>query len=134
MNYVTILIAAVVQMAIGFAWYSPMFFGKEWMKLMGYSEKSMEEAKKKMGQIYGVAFVGALVMAYVLAQLIDMTGAATVQEGMQLAFWAWFGFIAPVMLTDVLFGGKPMKLYFINVTYQLAGMLAMGALLAAWAQ
>lgn len=33
-NYLAILVAAVLSMVLGFLWYGPLF-GKEWTKLMG---------------------------------------------------------------------------------------------------
>ena len=32
-NYIAVLVSAVIGMAIGALWYSPLLFGKIWMKL-----------------------------------------------------------------------------------------------------
>ena len=31
-NYISILLAAVASMALGFLWYGPYVLGKQWMK------------------------------------------------------------------------------------------------------
>jgi hypothetical protein len=49
-NYVAVLFAVVASMVVGFAWYSPVLFGKQWMKLMGLTKENMESAKKGDGE------------------------------------------------------------------------------------
>jgi hypothetical protein len=129
-NYVTVLIATIAAMAVGFLWYSPVLFAKPWMKEMGLTDKSMKESQKKMGGMYALSMVFAFVTAYVLyhvaamgAYFYQMTG---VMPALQGAFWSWLGFIMPVQATDVLFGGKSWKLFFINTGYQLASVMVMG--------
>lgn len=130
MNYIALLAAGVASTVVGFLWYSPMVLGKPWMKAMGLTKEKMEGMKKGMAKTYAVSFVGGLVMAYVLSMLISLTGSTGMNEVLVLAFWAWFGFVAPVQLTEVLFGGKSYNLYFINTGYQLVSLLAMGAVLS----
>ena len=130
-NLLAVLVAGIAPMVLGFIWYGPLF-GKQWTKLMGFTQKSMEEAKKEMGKTYGLSFLGSLVMAYVLAHFVDYANATTFLEGALTGFWAWAGFVATVMLTEVLYGGKSVNLYYINTGYQLASLVLMGALLAVW--
>ena len=141
LNYWAILVAALVSFVIGGFWYSPLFMGKPWMKLMGIEHKSkqeMEAMRKKAMPAYVGSLVGSLLMAYVLAhfveymRLLDYEGDANAFMGVMTGFWIWLGFIAPVMFTAVLFANKPVKLWLIDTGYQLASMLAMGAILAAW--
>lgn len=128
-NYVAVLACGVASMVLGFLWYSPLLFGKPWMALMGLTAKKMEESKKDMPKTYGTMFVTALIMAYVLSGFVGLSQATTVTAGLQVGFWAWLGFVATVMLSNVLFGGKPVKLYLIDTTYQLVNLLIMGAIL-----
>lgn len=131
-NLGVVLVAALATMALGFLWYSPVLFGKPWMALMGKTDADMPEMKKKATKAYALSFIGALVMAYVLAHFVDYVGATTVSDGLQLGFWIWLGFAATIGYTDVLFGGKPFKLFLINTGYQLVELLLMGVILAVW--
>jgi len=131
-NYLAVLVASVVAMAEGFFWYGPAMFGKEWMKLMGYSKESMKAAQKEMSKTYAVAFAATLVTAYVLSHIIDFAGAETLSAGATTGFWVWLGFVAPVQLTAVLYGGKKHKLFYIDTGYQLVALAVMGAILAVW--
>lgn len=132
-NYLAVLVSAVLGFVIGMVWYSPFLFGNIWMKLSGISKTSMEKSKKKgMALFFLGAFAGGLVMSFVLAYFINIAGATTALEGAQTGFWSWLGFIAPVMLGTVLWEGKSFKLYVINVLHYLAVLMAMGSILAVW--
>ncbi len=133
MNYLVVFLAAIASMGIGFFWYSPMLFGTPWMKLMGHTPKSLDKAKKQMGMLYGLSFVATLVTGVILTMFIKTIPAMTLAEGMYLSFLVWLGFVAPVQLTEVLFGGKQWKLFLINTGYQLTTLLVMGGILALWA-
>ncbi len=133
-NYVAVLIAAVASMAVGFAWYSKALFGKQWMKLKGYTAESLKKAQKEMGKLYGLSFVLALITAYVLFHIMTFSkhyyGYSNLVTGLSSAFWVWVGFVMPVQLTDQIFGDKNWKLFYINTGYQLASLLLMGVVLA----
>ncbi len=133
-NVLAVVVASIAGMAIGFVWYSPLAFGKTWMKLMGKSAKDMESEKKKsnMPMTMGVGFISTLVMAYVLSLFIQYMGASTPVQGAMTAFWAWLGFVATVTLSSVLWEGKPVKLYILNAAHYLVALLVMGAIIAAW--
>lgn len=134
-NYMAVAAAAIINMALGFVWYGPLF-GKPWMKMVGLTDKDMEKAKKGgmayMGKFYAGAFVGALVMAYVLAHFTQVGGAMSVMEGATIGFWVWLGFIATTTLSGLLWESKPLNLYLLNNGYYLVLLLVNGALLATW--
>lgn len=134
-NYLAILVCAISQMALGMLWYSPLIFGKQWSKLMGYNLKTKGDVKKmqkEAGPAYVMSLVAALVIAFVLSHFVDYTGSTTAAAGMITAFWCWFGFSTTTMLMNHMFSNKPVKLYLIDTGYQLVNMVIMGAILAAW--
>ena len=132
-NYLSVLVAGIAAMVVGFLWYGPMLFAKPWMKLMGHTKESMEAGKKEMGKTYGMSFVFTLVSAYVLSHVMSFSesfyGYAPVMTGLSSGFFMWFGFVMPVQATDVIFGGKKWKLFGINTGYQLVSLLVMGVVL-----
>lgn len=131
-NYLPIVVAAVVSMVLGGLWYSPLLFGKIWMNLQGLKMSDMEKHKDKMGQSYALGFLMSLVMSFVLAQFLSFVGASTLNEGLEVAFWLWLGFIGTVTLGSVLWENKPFKLYFLNNAYNLLSMLLMAGILTLW--
>ncbi len=132
-NYWAVLVSAIVSFIIGGLWYSPLLFGNAWMKLGGFNNKDKDKAKKKgMGKLYFATFIGSLVVAYILAHFVIYMGAFVFTDGMQTGFWIWLGFIAPVLLGSVLWEGKPIKYYLINISYWLVNIVLIGGILAVW--
>ena len=137
-NYLAILASAVVAIIIGGIWFGPLF-GKSWMKMMGMDKMSpeeMTEGKKKMPMLYGIQFVGALVMAFVLSHSLVFASAylneSGIAAGLMSGFWNWLGFIAPVTIGVVLWEGKPWKLWAIIAGNWLVTLCAMGVILSLW--
>lgn len=129
-NYLAVFLGAVASMAVGFLWYSPILFAKAWTRLMGLNPKVLKESQKTMGGMYALSFVAAMITAYVLTHTMFLSrnfyGNSPVLTGVTTAFFVWLGFIMPVQLTDVIFGGRKWELWFINTGYQLASVMAMG--------
>lgn len=132
-NWVTVLAAAVASMILGFLWYSPILFGKEWMELSGIKKSDMAKAKKKMAATYTVAFLVAIITSFVLKQFIDLFYIVNLFDAVQLAFWIWFGFVATTLIGGILYEGKSWKLFVINSGYQLASIMLMAVVLSYWA-
>ena len=132
-NYLAVLVAAIASMVIGFLWYGPLF-GKQYMALMNFDKKKMQEAKKKgMGKQYTLTFLTSLITGYVLAYFVNYAQASTIADGVVLGSWLWIGFFATTQLGVVLWEGKPVKLYLIKTLDSLVTLAVMGAILAVWA-
>ncbi|MEK6843802.1 MAG: DUF1761 domain-containing protein [Nanoarchaeota archaeon] len=132
-NYIAVLVSAIVSMFIGFLWYSPLLFATAWMKESGQTKKDIKGVKKKgMAPYYFAAFIATLLMSFILSYFVQYIAATTFFEGMQAGFWIWLGFIAPVLLGSVLWEGKSFRYYMINVFHYLATLLVMAGILAVW--
>ena len=132
-NYLAILVAAIVAYVIGALWYSPALFGKAWMKLSGMTKKDLAKAKKKgMAKSYIGMFIALLVMTYVLAFIIEALGGVTVGAGAMVGFWVWLGFYATSLLGGVFWESKPWGLYFLNAAHYLVILLVAGGILGVW--
>lgn len=130
-NYLAVIVAAIASFVVGFIWYHTSVFGKTWMKLVGLTKKDLKKAKKQgMGKTMSIAFIAQLVMAYVLAYAIKFTQATTIKAAATIGFWLWLGFIAPVLLSTVLWEKKPVKLYLINAAHWLVALAVMAGVLA----
>jgi len=132
-NIGVVLMASVVAMAIGSLWYSPLLFGKQWTKLVGFSEKQLKEMYAKgAAKSFAWGFFSNLVMIYFLAQLFAWTGVSSLGEGVRLVLAVWVGFILTLTAGSVLWEGKPFKLYLLNGLYWFVVLLANGFILATW--
>jgi hypothetical protein len=124
-----IVLAIIASIILGFAWYGPLF-GKQWMKLMGITQKQMKAAQKKgmPKSTYLWMILGSLITSLVVNALFPMTSWAAIK----MAAMVWLGFIAPVLLSSVLWEGRPWKLYIINLGYYLVNLVAMSLIIAAF--
>jgi hypothetical protein len=122
--------AVVARMAVGAAFYSPVGFVRAWSRMTGVSDQKMAA---HMATWITVDLVGAFVMACVLAASLFYAGAKTLPRALVVAFVSWLGFVAVAMIPRVTYEKSPLALFAINAGFQLASMLAMAAILNAWA-
>lgn len=131
-NYLGVLIAAIIYFIIGAIWYSPFLFGNQCEK-RNENFENVEEGKVrccscKAGSFIGEFFV-SLIIAYVLALFIQISRAGEIVEGITIAFWIWLGFVATTHFSAVLWDRKTVKHYLIHTGFMLVGFLSMGAFL-----
>ena len=128
-NLAPVAVAAIASMAVGMTWFSKSCFGPAFIK---ESNLSASDMPKSMGRIFAIAFVNALVTAYVLALFIALLGVSGWQGGAQVAGWVWFGFVATGAVSAVLWARKSMKWFWIHAGRDLVMYVLMGAIIAAW--
>src|SRR4051812_24678592 len=109
-SWFPVIVAAVIYMLIGWVWYSPAGFGKQWSKLAGRKMGDMGDGWGGMG----VMLVAAFLQAFLLANLVRDIGINTMRDGLLLGLVLWAGFVGATSLGDVLFGGRPWKLWQLN--------------------
>lgn len=134
MNFLAIIFAAVVNVALGSLWYSPVLFAKPWSKAMGMKKEDLEKGRKMGAKMYVWPLIAALVTSHVLAWFLHALMVTTLIGGIQIGFLAWLGFTttAQVLNSWVFSNGRPKELYFINTAYHLVAFCIMGAILAVW--
>ena len=133
LNPLAILAAAVVGMAIGALWFSPMLFGKIWMRLNKIKPSAIKKAKKKgMGKTFFLQFLALLVMSFVISVALKSSGYNTLSQGFALGFWSWAGFVMPITIGTVLWGKKPLKLWALEDAHNLLVILTMALILSVW--
>jgi hypothetical protein len=86
---------------------------------------------------WGLTILAALVQAVFLAVLVNgigqmMPGGATLASGVEIACFAWLGFVVPTSLVNKLFAGISLKAWAIEVGNHLLNFAVMGAILGAW--
>ncbi len=131
-NYLAVLVAAIVAFGLGALWYSPLLFAKRWVAAHGYSPEQVKEMQATAGPAYGVSFACFLVMAWVLSAFVSLTGAGGAMNGMKIGALAWLGFAFTIGLTANVYSNKRLATFIIDGGYQLLYLLIMGAILGAW--
>ena len=125
-NYFAVLLAGIVTFVLGALWYSPVMFGKEWMKLA-----DVKKAKNNPAHFIG-GFVSTLVMIYIFAYIMEMFVITTILSGVTFGLLVWLGFVGTITFGSVLWERKPWKLYLLNNAYHLISFAIIGAILAAY--
>ena len=119
-DLLSVLLAAIVNVAIGFVWYS------RWL----FKEKTeLEPVNKKRAMLYGFGI--ALLTAYILAFFEVFLGVTTVTDGMFVGALAWLGFVATTQISAVVWGKMHFKKFLVHSGCQLLAYLAMGGILGA---
>ena len=130
-NWLSIVVAAIVPMLVGFVWYNPKVFGAGWMKAAGLTEA---DAKKgNMAVIFGVSLVLSFLMSIYILFNVDGPG----QEGVYDSFrhGAFHGaamalmLATPVMVTNALFEQKSLRYMLYNIGFWLVSLALMGGVL-----
>lgn len=136
-NYLAVMAATVVALALGAVWYSSVLFGPRSIRLpIGIPGLSSADPSRphRAGQVAFVSILCHLVMALMVAVLMSLTGFGTPVQGLLLGFLVWLGFAAPLGLTGNVVSQKGIGTWFIDTGYQLLSLLIMGAILGAWRQ
>ena len=125
----SVLLAGIAPVVIGFIWYHPSVFGSAWMRMVGVTPEMAERGKKKMPLMAALAILASMLAAYVMNHFGIAWGVFDVIGAIELGFWCWLGFVVPTMLGAVLWEQKSFKLYLINVMFWLVAFVAMAIIL-----
>ena len=127
-----VLVAAIAAFALGALWYSPVLFGRAWVRAHGYTEEKIAQMRASAGRAYAVSFACYLVMAAALSILIGRMDVTMLRGGVKLGAILGIGFAAPIGLTANVFSEKRLPAWAIDAAYQIAYLILMGVILVAW--
>ena len=132
-NYLAILIAAVVAWLAGAAWY--MGLGKTWMVALGTTPEKMQAQRSEPSAYlpFLYAFVAELVMAWALAGVLGHLGPGqvTLRNGIISGAICWLGFVITSMLVNNSFARGDWRLMWIDGGHWLIVLVLIGAILGA---
>ena len=117
-DYLAVLIAAVVNLIIGFVWYSRFLFGRQ-----------KEISSSKVTLLWN--FLIAILSAFILAFFETFLGVTTVSDGMFVGFLVWLGFVASTQIYSVIYGRMTWKHFLIHSGCELLIYLSMGGIIGA---
>lgn len=132
-NYLAVLVSGVIIFALGGLWYSPLLFAKRWMALMGKTDAELSAGSSgTMPLLYVLAFVCGLVVAWVMAILLNHFVNLTPMRGAMVGVLCWLGFAGATSFATGLFSMQPKQLWLINSGYNLVSFIIAGIILAVW--
>lgn len=126
LNWLAVVVAAVSAFVLGGIWYGPLFL-KAWSREAGIA---MDANKRHPAQVFGVAFVAALVSAAAFAWWLgprpDLHGA--IHQGVV----AGLGIAAMSFGINYSFAGRSLRLWLIDGGYHTLQFVLYGIILGAW--
>src|SRR4051812_1910236 len=136
-NWLAIIVSAIVIFMLGGLWYSPIGFAKRWIALQGRTEEEMraQAAAANMPLLYLSAFITSLLIAFVMGLLMMHFSAVmpiNAAHGAIFGFVCWLGFAASTSYATAVFSGKPKQLWLIDSMYNLVSFVAAGIILSVW--
>lgn len=129
LNWLAIIVAALSNFLIGGLWYSPVLFGKAWMKENNFSDEDLK--KGNMARIFGLTFLFSLVMAFNLGMFLNDSN-TTASWGAVAGFLAGFGWVAMAVFINGQFERKSTKYMLINGGYFTISFVVMGLIIGLW--
>lgn len=134
-NWIAIIVAALIPMVMGFLWYGPIF-GKQWQSSMGFSDEDLKSGN--MPVIFGISFVMAILMAMGIFFFIEGMHEAgggsfhTFKHGALHGAMVSIFFSIPVLVSNSLFQKNNAKNILINIGYWVVTSALMGGILDMW--
>jgi hypothetical protein len=135
-NYLAVLACTLLAMVVGSLWYSPLLFGRTWMRLNKMNSADMggkSQMQKEMAVIYSLQIAFAFLQAYVLAHFVEGWNDVS---GVEVAIWIWLGFIIPVLAGSVMWTMEKWQdkvaRFSIQAGYNLVLFIAFGYILGVW--
>ncbi len=128
-NWLAVFAAALSMFLIGGLWYSPILFGKIWLRANGFTEAQAQGFNK--ARAFGGSFILALIMSANLAMFLA-DPATTVWWGMAAGALAGIGWAAAGLAVVALFENRSWSYILVNGGYLIVAFIAMGAILGAW--
>src|SRR5262245_27871461 len=130
-NFLAILVAAIAAWLFGAVYYTAL--GKPWMAAQG---KTMEQCKAEqagkspaaMAVPFVLAFIGCLIMAYVLYGILVHLNMFTLRAGAISGAFCWFGFVLTTMTVNNAFTGRKAMLTVIDSAHWLGVLVIIGGI------
>ena len=129
-NWEAVVVAALLQMALGAVWYR--VFASPWTTLIGLKTEDMATPGPASGPRYALALLASVVLAAAMGMLATLAHAVTPISGFKLGLLVGLGFVVPAMWPNFVLGGRPFKLFAINVGYPLLSAVMQGLLFGSW--
>lgn len=129
-NYLAVLVGGIAYMALGALWYSPVLFGKAWMRGIGKTKEQIQGEFRPTSYLW--AFLGSLLAAYGIARILTMFDARSLEHGLKLAWVCGICFVGAAFFVNDTFDHRPRGLTTINALYHLVGLVIVGLIVGAW--
>ena len=129
-NYLAVLVAAILYFVIGAAWYAPQLLGNAWMKERGLTPQDIQGGASPalLGGTFLLILIGCLITGYV----VQASGASGIVNGLLTGLFMGIGFVATSIGITFMYESRTLKLFLIDAGYHMTGLIVAGIILALW--
>lgn len=131
-NWVAVLVSALVGIASGAIWFGPKTFYPAWWKAMGHSDGENPGGNMNMSIIFGSTFAAQFVQAMAMALILSSLSHPNFGKGALVGLVAGVGITAASSLGHRLFGGQGFRVWGLEVSNDILNLVLMGAILGGW--
>ena len=125
MSIIGIIVAAIIGMALGALWYSPLLLGNQWMQCLGKTKETLgSETLPMIGSI-----IASVLTAVGIALIHSMVGVNDLLTAISIGLVLGFLIIYPAFLSDNLFCGWGGRLLCIQTGYRVLSVLLMSVVI-----
>ena len=132
LNWLAVIVGALIYFALGALWYSPVLFAKPWMRSIGWDESRQVSASPMTYAIPAALYV---VGAVATGMLAAATGSDTLGEGIILGLVTGIGYALMLTAVDAVFDPnkpQPWLWFAISGAYHLLGFVIVAVLVSVW--
>lgn len=128
-NYLAVIVAALVQFGLGAFWYSKTMFADSWASEAGLKESDFKnglDMKYIMTATVVLYFFISLVLAMILGSGTELSSAVN------MAVIIGLGLISAMTGVHYLYERRSLRLFIINAGYNVFGLILAAIILSLW--
>jgi len=129
-NEVAVLVSTILAIAVGSIWYSPLLFGKPWMRAVGITEEDVEISKYKMPKLIAISTITSLVALLVVSQFINISDEST--KSIMYIAMLLITLFGAFTVSSVIWEKKPISYWLINLGYMAVVVFGGVAVIGYW--
>jgi hypothetical protein len=133
LNWLAVIVAAVIYFVLGALWYSPVMFARPWQAAIGWDASRQPPQMNPM--TYVVPLVLYLVASIATGLMAAATGTDTLAEGVTLGLVTGIGYALTMTGVEATFDPnkpRPMTWFAITAAYHVIGFVILGVVIAIW--
>ena len=131
-NYMAVLVAAIVVFVLGWLWYSPLLFLKPYMRARGLDPAAaMAGGGMPAGKLV-IEFLRCIVLAFIVAHLVSAVGITNWMVAAHFGLLLWIGFPVVILTGAVIWDNVPVKVAAIHAGDWLVKLLVIAIIVTMW--
>ena len=133
LNWLAVVVGALIYFALGALWYSPALFGPRWQRSIGWDDS--QAPPQQSAVTYVLPLLAFLVMAIAVGLIAVATETDELGEGIVLGLVLGIGLSLAHTFVDASFSPEkpePWTWFAINGTYHALGLVVVAVITAIW--